>query len=63
MWRWITAALVGAWLLGYWWRRRRRHRTCRGRRSCCSGRIGRNAGETPWELFREQLAMRGLPGR
>jgi pimeloyl-ACP methyl ester carboxylesterase len=25
------------------------------------GSIGRNAGETPWQLFREQLVMRGFP--
>lgn len=25
------------------------------------GSIGRNAGETPWDMFREQLMMRGFP--
>jgi hypothetical protein len=61
MWRWLTAAIVGTVALGVVLAPPAQASHLPGKTIVLLGSIGRNAGETPWELFREQLAMRGFP--
>ena len=62
MWRWITAAVAMASLrLGILMAPPAQASHLPGKTIVLLGSIGRNAGETPWQLLREQLAMRGFP--
>src|SRR5829696_3321045 len=61
MWRWITAAVVGGVLFGLLTVPPARASHLPGKTIVLLGSIGRNAGETPWQNLREQLAMRGFP--
>ena len=61
MWRWITAALVGTVALGVLMAPPAQASHLPGKTIVLLGSIGRNAGETPWEILREQLAQRGFP--
>jgi pimeloyl-ACP methyl ester carboxylesterase len=61
MWRWITAAVVGIVALGILMAPAAQAAHLPGKTIVLLGSIGRNAGETPWQLLREQLGMRGFP--
>jgi hypothetical protein len=62
--RWITAVLIGTVALGIVMVPAAQAAPAaqpRGKTIVLLGTQGRNAGETPWQIFREQLAMRGFP--
>jgi hypothetical protein len=59
--RWITAAVVGAVALGVLMAPSAQASHLPGKTIVLMGSMGRNAGETPWQLLREQLAARGFP--
>ena len=59
--RWITAVLVGTVALGIVMVPSAQASHLPGKTIVLLGSIGRNAGETPWQIFREQLAARGFP--
>lgn len=59
-WRLMTAALIASILFGVFSVPGAQAEQ-RGKTIVLLGSIGRNAGETPWELFREQLMQRGFP--
>src|SRR5688500_20248666 len=61
MWRWITAAVVGIVALGILMAPAAQAAHLPGKTIVLLGSIGRNAGETPWQLLREQLGRRGFP--
>ena len=61
MWRWITAAVIGTVALGIAMAPVAQASHLPGKTIVLLGSIGRNAGETPWQLFREQLEQRGFP--
>lgn len=61
MWRWMTVAIVGSIVLSVLMAPSAQAFQPRGKTIVLLGSIGRNAGETPWELLREQIALRGFP--
>jgi hypothetical protein len=61
MWRWITAAVVGTVALGILTVPPAQASHLSGKTIVLLGTAGRNAGETAWQLFREQLELRGFP--
>jgi hypothetical protein len=62
MWRWITtAAVIGIVALAVVMVPSAQASHLPGKTIVLLGSIGRNVGETPWQLLREQLTMRGFP--
>jgi pimeloyl-ACP methyl ester carboxylesterase len=61
MWRWITAAVIGTMTLAVLMAPSVQASHLPGKTIVLLGSIGRNAGETPWQILREQLAVRGFP--
>ncbi|MFN8635906.1 MAG: hypothetical protein U0893_18810 [Chloroflexota bacterium] len=64
MMRWITAAVVGITALALVAQPlapTAQAAQARGKTIVLLGSIGRDVGETPWKLFKEQLMMRGFP--
>jgi hypothetical protein len=61
MWRWITIAVAGVIGLGVLAAPPAAASHLPGKSIVLLGSIGRNVGETPWQLLKEQLTMRGFP--
>jgi hypothetical protein len=59
--RWIAAAVFGIVALAVCMVPPVQASHLPGKTIVLLGNIGRNAGETPWQLLREQLGMRGFP--
>lgn len=59
--RWLIAALFVAVALAVLAAPVARAASQSGKSIVLLGSLGRNVGETPWQMFREQLAMRGFP--
>ncbi len=59
--RWFTAAVFGIVALAVLGAPAAQAQGLPGKTIVLLGSLGRNVGETPWQMFREQLAMRGFP--
>jgi hypothetical protein len=61
MWRWLTAAIAGVVALSLCTATPTQASHLPGKTIVLLGSSGLNVGETPWKVFREQLAQRGFP--
>jgi hypothetical protein len=62
MWRWITvAALTGSVVWATLMAPSAAASHLPGKTIVLLGSLGKNVGETPWQIFRDQLTMRGFP--
>jgi len=61
MWRWITAALAGVVAISLMMAQPTQASHLPGKTIVLLGTIGRDVGETPWQILRAQLAQRGFP--
>jgi hypothetical protein len=59
--RWLTAAVFGLMALAVVAAPAAQAASLPGKTIVLMGSLGRNVGQTPWQLLREQLALRGFP--